>query len=134
MQPQSTLRRNRLDPQLHSPVKPALTNDRESTAARRIVCASCGHAITTERQRIEMAGRHEHRCVNPDGVIFHIGCFRYAPGCVIRGVPTTEFTWFPGYAWSYALCDGCATLLGWYYQSNDAAFFGLILNRLATTQ
>jgi hypothetical protein len=132
MQPLLLLRRDRLDPQLHSPVKPVLENDRESTTGGRIVCASCGHTITTERQRMEMKGRHEHRCVNPDGVIFHIACFRHAPGCASHGVPTTEFTWFPGFAWSYALCGRCATMLGWRYQSTEAAFFGLILNRLAT--
>jgi len=135
MQPLSTLRRDRRDPELRTPVKPAVEDAQGSTTGRHIVCAVCGHHITTERERSEMKGRHEHRCVNPGGVIFHIGCFRRAPGCVSHGVPTTEFTWFPGFAWNYALCGGCSTLLGWHYHGAEAgAFFGLILNRLATQQ
>jgi hypothetical protein len=135
MRPQATLRRGRHEPELQAPVKPTIEEERDVEAGRRIVCAACGHAITTERQRIEMHGRHEHRCVNPGGVIFHIACFRRAPGCVSHGVPTVQFTWFSGFAWSYALCAGCSTLLGWKYQGVDASpFFGLILDRLATAR
>ncbi len=133
MQPHSTLRRDNPDPELRVPVKPAVEGEHGSLSGRRIVCAVCGHPISSERERIEMKGRHEHRCMNPDGVVFHIGCFHRAPGCVTHGVPTMEFTWFPGFAWNYALCAGCSTLLGWQYHGADAtAFFGLILNRLAT--
>ena len=133
MQPHSTLRSDRRDPEVRTPVKPAVEDEHGLLSGRRIVCAACGHAITTERQRIEVKGRHEHRCVNPDSVIFHIGCFHRAPGCIVHGVPITEFTWFPGFAWNYALCAGCFSLLGWHYQGADAAgFFGLILDRLAT--
>jgi hypothetical protein len=133
MQPHSTLRHDRQDPEVRAPVQPAVEDGQRSMTGRRIVCAACGHPITTERQRIEVNGRHEHRCVNPDGVLFHIGCFHRAPGCVTQGVPTTAFTWFPGFAWTYALCAVCSTLLGWQYQGVDASsFFGLILNRLTT--
>ena len=133
MQPHSTLRRDRHDPEVRTRVKPAAEDEPAWLVGRRIVCAGCGHPITTERQRIEMKGRHEHRCVNPDGVVFHIGCFHGAPGCASHGAPTTEFTWFAGFAWNYALCDDCSTLLGWKYHGTDgASFFGLILNRLAT--
>ena len=133
MQPQSALRRDRADQQLLTPTKPVVEDEQGSTAGRRIVCATCGHPITTERERIEVKGRHEHRCVNPGGVIFHIGCFQRAPGCIAQGVPTMEFTWFPGFAWNYALCSGCSTSLGWTYQGVGVAHFvGLILNRLAT--
>jgi hypothetical protein len=132
MHPQCSLRRGRTDPEVRTPVKPASVVDHGSAVGRRILCAACGHTITSEQQRIEVNGRHEHRCVNPAGIIFHIGCFQRAPGCLTHGVPTTEFTWFPGFGWNYALCGGCSVLLGWQYQGPAATFFGLILNRLAT--
>ena len=133
MSPFATLRRDRRDPGFRAPVKPVAEQEHGSWVGRRLICAACSHPVTTEEQRIDMKGHHEHRCVNPDGVTFHIGCFRQAPGCVTHGVPTAEFTWFPSFAWNYALCAGCATLLGWRYHGGDAAtFFGLILNRLAT--
>lgn len=104
-----------------------------SATRRRLVCSLCRHPITTEQERIAVNGSHEHRCVNPDGLLFHIGCFRNAPGCTDQGGPTTEFTWFAGFAWNYALCNACSTLLGWKFQGSDApSFFGLILNRLAS--
>lgn len=101
---------------------------------RAIACAACGHPITTERERIRVDGSHDHRCVNPHGIHFHIGCFRSAPGCRVTGTPTLDFTWFAGFGWSYALCGNCAALLGWRYDGADgASFYGLILDRLAST-
>src|SRR5262245_49276952 len=98
-----------------------------TTSRGRIVCAACGHAIAEERDRISVGGTHEHTCVNPHGLVFHIGCFAAASGCRAIGTPTTEFTWFAGFAWNYALCGSCAALLGWRYHGADASFFGLIL-------
>ncbi len=65
------------------------------------------------------------------GIVFHIGCFGDAPGCRTTGVPTSEFTWFGGFAWSLALCGNCNAHLGWRYQGAQVSFFGLILDRLA---
>lgn len=98
---------------------------------RAILCAACRHEITRERHRIQVADGHEHRFFNPAGHLFHIGCFRSAPGCRSEGNPTMEFTWFPGFAWCYALCGGCSAHLGWKFESGAAeVFFGLVLNRL----
>lgn len=102
---------------------------------RAIVCAACRHPVTSEHLRISVDQRHQHRCVNPQGIVFHIGCFRDAPGCRTVGQPTMEFTWFQGFAWDYALCGACAALLGWRFQSaGRLPFFGLILNRLASDE
>lgn len=102
-----------------------------SGSGRRLLCATCGHRITSEGERISVLGSHEHRFFNPAGFLFHIGCFRNAPGCLTAGQPTTEFTWFPGFAWRHALCGGCSQHLGWCFTSAEAsAFFGLVLNRL----
>lgn len=98
---------------------------------RALLCAACGTPVTSDEDRIAMAGRHEHRCVNPHGILFHIGCFRSAPGCRVWGAATTEFTWFPGFAWRYAECKNCGVHLGWLYEGEAESFFGLILARLA---
>jgi hypothetical protein len=109
----------------------AATDDADLGHGRPIVCAGCGYRITTEAARIEMDGRHEHHCVNPNGYEFDIGCFCEAPGCKSMGVPTLEFTLFAGFAWSHALCSNCNELLGWLYTGAGAkSFYGLILNRL----
>ena len=97
---------------------------------RRLCCASCGSLVTSERERIPIDGRHVHRRTNPGGLTFEFGCFALAPGADVVGEPTLEFTWFPDYAWTYALCRACQTHLGWHFEGAEPPFHGLILNRL----
>lgn len=96
---------------------------------RRLVCVRCGYSITTEDARIEKNGLHEHSQVNPHGFVWRFGCFAAAPGCAPSSGPSTEFSWFPGYAWQIESCRGCYLHLGWRFLGEDT-FHGLILDRL----
>ncbi len=100
-------------------------------ADRYLRCRTCGYAITRDRDRILVCDSHEHRCTNPHGIEYRIGCFREAPGVMETGAETLEYTWFAGYRWRIALCGGCSEHLGWGFrgQSGDR-FFGLTLARL----
>jgi hypothetical protein len=100
---------------------------------RPIRCAQCGQPVTTADQRIDQSGATEHRFENPAGIAFRIGCFRRAPGCRPVGEATLAWTWFPGHAWSLALCSRCGTHLGWYYGPGATGddFYGLILAHLS---
>ena len=95
---------------------------------RAVRCARCGYGLTTERERIEVAGRHAHTFMNPSGVVFHIVCFRAVDGARTEGVPDVETSWFPGTAWIYAHCARCAGHVGWSYVhlAGGARFFALI--------
>lgn len=96
-----------------------------------VCCKTCGHCLTHRRKAIEVKGSHEHTFRNPAGYSFHLMCFADAPGCLNIGTPTLEATWFPGYAWSFALCAGCQGHLGWWYAaSTEDVFVGLIATRL----
>jgi hypothetical protein len=76
-------------------------------------------------------GSHDHRFINPAGLLFHIGCFAEAIGCKIVGPDSLEYPWFPGFAWRYAMCASCGQHLGWHFRSQKKpAFFGLVLDRL----
>ncbi|MCP4219275.1 MAG: hypothetical protein GY765_31870 [bacterium] len=97
---------------------------------RFLVCKKCNHVITSADKGIEIAGLRIHVFRNPVGVVYRIGCFSASEGCLVMGDPTSEFTWFPGYRWSYAVCMGCMQHLGWFYQASDSHFYGLILNHL----
>jgi len=98
----------------------------------RIRCAGCGRVVTDHGASIRVGGAHEHDFVNPAGIGFHVACFARAPGCSTCGVPTLEYTWFPGYRWSPAACAGCARHLGWLFEgAGGDAFFALITVRLA---
>jgi len=94
-----------------------------------LACAACGEPVTTGAARVDRSGAHAHTFTNPHGLVFRIGCFEQAPGCVTASEPSTLFTWFPGHAWQVAACRACAGHLGWLFSGKDR-FFGLILDRL----
>ena len=96
----------------------------------KILCQVCQHQITSHENKIEVNGQHEHVLSNPCGIVFEIGCFSGAAGCVNYGPSTSEHTWFAGYSWRFALCANCLTHLGWFFQSESDGFYGLILKKL----
>ncbi len=122
-----------LDRNSNVPDWEALADTKEDDAdalAPRLCCRACGEPITEPDARIQMAGRHHHRCTNPLGHRFEIGCFAHAAGCRCLGPATREHTWFAGYGWRIALCSGCGNHLGWRYESVASEFYGLILDQL----
>ena len=97
---------------------------------RYLVCRFCKAKITSTAARIEMKGSHEHTFFNPAGVVYRIGCFVRAPGCMQDRQASDEFTWFPGHRWRIASCRKCGCHLGWSFSGTGSGFFGLILNRI----
>jgi hypothetical protein len=95
---------------------------------RAVRCARCGHGLTSEKQKIDVGGRHGHTFMNPSGVIFHIVCYREVPGAVVEGLPEKATSWFPSTAWQYAHCGSCRGQIGWAYVNleDGERFFGLI--------
>ena len=105
--------------------------ERNEKEERAILCRACDNKICPLSSGIEVNGRHRHTFYNPEGIIYHIGCFASAPGCIMQGRPTLQFTWFPGFSWIFALCSNCYIHLGWHYRSGGGEnFYGLILNKL----
>ena len=98
---------------------------------RALRCSQCGHAITSDKERLTVQGGHRHTFVNPGGYVYIIGCFRGAPGCVGFGEASSKHTWFPGRMWRLALCGSCWSHIGWSFESPEESFFGLIVDRLS---
>ncbi|MCI0733130.1 MAG: cereblon family protein [Methylococcaceae bacterium] len=121
----------RNDEQREHQILAALSELEESREALK--CAACGTIITYREAGIRMGGQHARWFTNPSGYSFHIGCFDTAPGCRRFGAETEEHSWFPGYAWTIALCSGCGLHLGWRFRSQADQFHGLILDRLVAT-
>ncbi|MBN2353255.1 MAG: hypothetical protein JXD23_11840 [Spirochaetales bacterium] len=105
-------------------------DDAKGIPSRVLLCTVCGTVVTSPDERTRLDNSFEYVFTNPGGFVYRIGCFRKAPGCLQSGEPTDFFTWFPGYAWSFALCRGCVTHLGWHFTGPEDDFFGLILNQL----
>ncbi len=99
-----------------------------------LFCARCGHLVTRAGWAARPEGGHERVCANPAGRMFQVVGFLEAPGAADRGAPTEEFTWFPGYAWNFAVCRGCGDHLGWRYTGDQdpPVFWGLIKDRLTS--
>ena len=95
-----------------------------------IICKNCGNPLTVQGSMISVDGKHTHIFTNPAGVIFEIGCFSSADGCIIIGDSNLQHTWFEGFGWSFSHCSDCLVHLGWFYQSVNESFFGLILKHL----
>lgn len=99
-------------------------------ASGQVVCAACGHRLTTRESAIAVAGRHDHRCVNPSGITYDIRCFSELPGGTTVGEPDTWFSWFRGTAWQVSLCAGCHVHIGWRFSGRRHPFFALIEERV----
>lgn len=114
-------------------ISPVPETDTDEKAAPRyaISCRRCLKTITEPEEGIQVQGAHRHTFANPGGIVFEIGCFRSAPGCIQTGAASSEFTWFNGFLWQLAACRSCLAHLGWRFASKTAAqFYGLILDRL----
>jgi len=98
-----------------------------------IICKACNHLITNRSQSISVGNSHFHTFANPSGLLFDIGCFKSAHGCLNTGPFTEEFSWFRGFKWRVSICESCFTHLGWFFLSNSNHFYGLILDRLTDT-
>lgn len=100
-----------------------------------ILCRACRWTITHPLERIEMDSAHRHTFANPHGLVFEIGCFRFAAGCGYIGPATDDFSWFPGYTWRVAVCRSCLNHVGWLFTSSGkSSFNGLILDRLVFSE
>jgi hypothetical protein len=93
------------------------------------LCAWCLNRVASEKDRFARDGKSEFSFKNPEGIRFDIITFSRTIGCREVGVPTLEYTWFPGHAWSCCVCDRCQMHLGWHY-TGPSEFAGLIRSRI----
>ncbi len=94
-----------------------------------LVCTGCGMTVTHPDFRMEKSGRLEHLQVNPLGKTFVFSTFSRAVGVFVAAQKHQQHSWFNGYDWQIAHCQGCATHLGWQFVGDDA-FFALLNDKL----
>ena len=98
---------------------------------RGIFCARCATRVSHPDAVFRMDPRGPVAAfANPAGFLRRIVTVRVAESLTFAGDPTTNFTWFPGYAWTVALCATCGGHLGWRYDAVSGAtplrFYGLV--------
>ncbi|PNY10055.1 protein cereblon [Trifolium pratense] len=57
--------------------------------------------------------------VNPGGYVHEIMTLYKANGLSLVGHAVTEYSWFPGYAWTIANCATCGTQMGWLFTTTN---------------
>jgi len=95
-----------------------------------ITCVFCNNHITDPSKQIIINNSFHHVFANPHGLIFEIGCFSDAKGCVPGSIASTEFSWFFRFSWKIGVCNQCSSHLGWIFSSESDRFYGLILEKL----
>jgi hypothetical protein len=127
------LRRENAQEQAHR-IDPLLDRAPVSQEGARLLCRACRSPITSESELVPIEGHRLHHRTNPHGIEFEFGCFRSAPGAEVCGQPTSDFSWFAGYAWSFSMCRSCDGHLGWHFEGREPSFHGLILDRLTSEE
>ena len=92
-----------------------------------LACLHCEHVIANKNDLFSMSATGPQAAyVNPGGHVHETMTFFKATGLSVTGRPTTEYSWFPGYAWRIARCDNCHEHMGWKF---TAAKRGLKLKK-----
>ncbi|PWA98467.1 ATP-dependent protease La (LON) domain protein [Artemisia annua] len=103
----------------------------------QIKCRSCQTLIANRSDMLVMStdgplGAY----VNPSGYVHEIMTLLKANGLALIGVPTEEYSWFPGYAWTVAYCATCEYQMGWLFTAinkklKPRSFWGIRSSQVA---
>ena len=68
--------------------------------------------------------------INPNGHVHETLTVYKAKNLTLIGRPSTEFSWFPGYAWTIVQCRQCGSHIGWKFTATKSSmipdkFWGL---------
>ncbi|XP_066582632.1 protein cereblon [Prorops nasuta] len=99
---------------------------------RVFVCCNCDSFIGKQSDIFPMSkeGPQSAYC-NSSGVIHETVTFYHAQGLILsNSPPSTECSWFPGYAWTIANCKHCGSHMGWKFTAvqgklKPQSFWGL---------
>ncbi|RYR47328.1 hypothetical protein Ahy_A07g033264 isoform A [Arachis hypogaea] len=81
-----------------------------------IQCKSCQTIIAKRSDMLVMSSEGPLGAyVNPGGYVHEIMTLHKANGLDLDGPPATEYSWFPGYAWTITRCASCRTQMGWLF-------------------
>lgn len=91
-------------------------DERAAERKRPILCRRCGEELSDGSAVFAMtSGGSSEVFVNPHGVLHEVVTVHWARNLIVAGPPTTEFTWYPGYAWEIAYCARCREHSGWAF-------------------
>lgn len=110
-----------------APAHPDLTKDRSPEDPAVLVCTTCALVLAQVRDRVAIDGRTVHERVNYAGYPHRFMTVRRCTNVDAVSPPSTDFSWFEGYAWEIIACAGCRSHVGWRWQG-EGEFLGLLLH------
>uniref|UniRef100_A0A336K518 CSON000081 protein n=1 Tax=Culicoides sonorensis TaxID=179676 RepID=A0A336K518_CULSO len=80
-------------------------------------CKRCNNRVANYNDLFAMSKQGQTLFCNPSGYVHETVTFTkiVENSSYVVDRPSTEFTWFPGYAWQILLCNGCHVHLGWKF-------------------
>lgn len=82
-------------------------------------CATCAARLAHQSWMLGEGGRAPLVFKNPHGIVFYLLLVARVVGAHFEGPPTSEFTWFRGYAWRVGYCSQCQTHVGWHFSATQ---------------
>ncbi|XP_076031486.1 E3 ubiquitin ligase component cereblon isoform X2 [Oratosquilla oratoria] len=81
-----------------------------------LTCIRCGKGIASTSDIFSMSVEgFQGTYVNPGGYVHEMITLSKISGLSYYEGPSTEHSWFPGYAWTIANCSGCDSHMGWKF-------------------
>jgi len=102
-----------------------------SKCTTTLACIQCGANITDKGELFSLSQKGPTSAyVNPGGHVHETVTFYKAKNLSLTGRPSTEYSWFPGYAWTVASCKTCHAHMGWKFTTemkglHPTKFWGL---------
>ncbi|KAL2548428.1 ATP-dependent protease La (LON) domain protein [Forsythia ovata] len=103
----------------------------------RIRCKTCQTLIARRSDMLVMSTEGPLGAyANPHGFVHEVTTLFKANGLAIKGLPSKEYSWFPGYAWSIADCASCENHMGWLFTATrkklkPRSFWGIRSSQVA---
>ncbi|GBM26111.1 Protein cereblon [Araneus ventricosus] len=85
-----------------------------------LTCRDCQSIIANREDIFSMSLQGpQGTYVNPNGYVHEAITVYKAKGLRLTGRPSTEQSWFPGYAWTIVECEVCTSHMGWRFTAVD---------------
>ncbi|KAI5354603.1 hypothetical protein L3X38_007498 [Prunus dulcis] len=85
-----------------------------------IQCKTCQTVIAKRSDMLVMSSEGPLGAyVNSNGFVHEIMTFYKANGLALIGLAVSEYSWFPGYAWTITNCATCETHMGWLFTATN---------------
>uniref|UniRef100_UPI00358E20E6 protein cereblon n=1 Tax=Myxine glutinosa TaxID=7769 RepID=UPI00358E20E6 len=104
-----------------------------------LCCKNCRCEITTQSDIFSLSRSGPMAAyVNPHGYVHEALTVHKTTNVNLAGRPSTQYSWFPGYAWTIAQCRHCGHHVGWkfsatYKELTPPKFWGLTRSALRPT-